>query len=359
MKNTLLCDLEAQNPAGHPVLYTVSHFDREKARDFAKNNQVRYEVTEPGIYQVKTYVEENDETVVTTYGYQYFPPAEGYLFEYRRDMQDFMQKVRDAWAQSAITAFRGKFKSQLFDFIFFPARSRKLFVLCPSAITPGKSPIPYFYRWAWAARGMFPGNVLVVSDPTFYLDPRLFTGWFFGTREADATLFFSRILKNFCKTLQINNRDIVFWGSSAGGFIGMQFAKYFPLSTAVAINAQTDLSRYEHNALFYQLLFDGLAPEEIIRDFGQRLSVIANSQQFSGNTLFLVQNIQDTHHYKEHFLPLYSAFSGTPVEALPEGVHQLPDSPLTTWVYSHPDGHMAESPEMARCILKLLGRKQG
>lgn len=359
LKSTLVYDLEAHSRAETPVLYTVSHFDRVKVQDFAKNTHIRYEVTEPGIYQVKTYVPENDDMVVCTSAYQYFPPQVEYLFEYRQDIQGFTQEVQAAYAQSAITAFRGKIKSQIFDFIFFPARGKNLFVLCPSAITPGKSPIPYFHRWAWAAQGLFPGNVLVVSDPTFYLDPRLFTGWFFGTREEDAILYFSKILKIFCKTLQIDYRNVFFWGSSAGGFIGMQFAKYFPQSTAVAVNAQTDITRYEHNELFYKLVFDGLKEEEIANNFGSRLSAIVNSKYFSNNTIFMVQNVQDTHHYREHFLPFYSAVSGSPVRELPEGVHLPPDSRAIAWVYSHPDGHMAETPEMARCVLKLLRRNPG
>ncbi|MBD5647620.1 MAG: hypothetical protein HDQ89_08395 [Desulfovibrio sp.] len=357
MKNILTYDLAGQYRPDAQVLYTVSHFGRVIVQDFVKNTQITYEVTEPGIYQVKTYAEENGETVVSTYAYRYFAPENCYFFEHPQDIQAFTQKVRAASAQSAITAFQGKIKNQLFDFVFFPARSKNLFVLCPSAITPGKSPVPHFYRWAWAAQGLFPGNVLVVSDPTFHLDPRLGKGWFFGTREEDATLYFSKVLEIFCKTLQIDDRNLCFWGSSTGGFIAMQLARYFPGSTAVAVNAQTDISRYEDNALFYQLEFPGLAAEEINRNFASRLNLVADSKNFSGNTLFMVQNLQDSHHYREHFLPFYSAVSGRPVQELPEGIHRVTDSGLTAWVYSHPDGHMAETPEMAKCILKLLGVK--
>lgn len=357
MKKILACKLEAQSGAQSPVLYTVSHFGRVIAQDFVKNEQINHEVTEPGIYQVKTCTEENGETVVSTYAYRYFAPEHCYFFERPQDIRSFAQKVRAASARCAVTAFQGKIRNQLFDFVFFPARSKNLFVLCPSAITPGKSPIPHFYRWTWAAQGLFPGNVLVVSDPTFSLDPRLRTGWFFGGPEEDATLYFSMILEIFCKTLQVNYRNLYFWGSSAGGFIAMQFARYFPGSTAVAVNAQTDISRYEDNALFYQREFPGLAAEEVNRQFASRLNLVANSKNFSGNTLFMVQNIQDTHHYREHFLPFFSAVSGTPVQGLPEGIHHIPDSSHSAWVYSHPDGHMAETPEMARCILKLLGVK--
>lgn len=127
----------------------------------------------------------------------------------------------------------------------------------------------------------------------------------------------------------------------------------------MAVNAQTDIARYEHNGLFYQLMFDGLAEDEVATTFGARLSTVANVARFSDNSLFLVQNIQDKHHYQEHFLPFCSAVSGVPVQGLPEGIHRVADSPVTAWVYSHPDGHMPETPEMAEGILNLIGASLG
>ncbi|MBD5539439.1 MAG: hypothetical protein HDQ94_05535 [Desulfovibrio sp.] len=56
-------------------------------------------------------------------------------------------------------------------------------------------------------------------------------------------------------------------------------------------------------------------------------------------------------------LHLFSTVVSTPDPELPEGIHHIPDFPFTTWVYSHPDGHMAETPEMAKVLLKLLRAK--
>lgn len=357
MKEILAYTVENTNSGDAPILYTVSRYDEIQVEGRVKNNQIIYEVTSPGIYQAKTYAQENDEVVISTYEYQYFPPERGYRFDSPRDVRDFEKEVLAASKESAITAFQGRSKSLVFDFIFFPARSKNLFVLCPSAIIPGKTPVPHFYRWKWAAQGKFPGNVLVVSDPTFRLDPRLGAGWFVGTREEDATVYFSKVIKIFCEILHINYRNLFFWGSSAGGFIAMQFSKYFPLSTAVAVNAQTDISKYEHHSMLYRIGFKGLSDEEIINTFNNRLSTVANIKNFSNNTVFMVQNILDTHHYQDHFLPFFSAALSTPKPELPEGIHHIPDSPFTTWVYSHPDGHMAETPEMAKMLIKLLRTK--
>lgn len=42
---------------------------------------------------------------------------------------------------------------------------------------------------------------------------------------------------------------------------------------------------------------------------------------------------------------------------LPPGIWPLETMPIICWIYSHPDGHMAETQEMAKTIIKILGFK--
>ena len=68
----------------------------------------------------------------------------------------------------------------------------------------------------------------------------------------------------------------------------------------------------------------------------------------------MVQNVLDTHHYQEHFLPFFRAALSNPDPVLPDGISHISDTPFTTWIYSHPEGHMAETPEMAEKIISVL-----
>lgn len=356
MENTFLYTLDNTAVENCPVSFSVYKFLNElvKVQNFEKSTRIVHDVKEPGMYHAVVCIHKDNTLLVSQSEYQYFPPEKCYNLASQINLQHFENEVSRSHKRLAATPFQGKIGNQIFDFLFFPDTRKNLFVLCPSAIIRGEFPVPYFYRWTWAAEKKFPGNVLVVSDPTFNLDPSLGAGWLIGTREEDATLYFSRIVKIFCKKLQINYRNLIFWGSSAGGFIAMQLAKHFPLSTAVSVNAQTDISKYNRHKLLYDIVFKGLSYEEINRDFGIRLNTVLNRDKFSKNTVFMIQNVLDAHHYQEHFLPFFKAVLNNPDPALPDGINHLPDTPFTTWVYSHPDSHMAETPEMAEKIINVL-----
>lgn len=193
-----------------------------------------------------------------------------------------------------------------------------------------------------------------MSDPTFLLDPHLRAGWLIGDRENDATKNFAIILNVICRTLKIPFKNLVFWGSSAGGFIAIQLSKYFPGSTAVSVNGQTDIYKFEAYERLYRTGFPGLTDAEINAAYPERLTTIANLDKLKRNRILVAQNIQDTHHYEEHFKPFLRGLMNDPEPELPEGVWNIPDSGITCWLYSSPNGHEAESEEMGRLILKSL-----
>ncbi|MBD5539440.1 MAG: hypothetical protein HDQ94_05540 [Desulfovibrio sp.] len=70
MKEILTYTVENTGPEDSPVLYTVSRYDKIQVEDVVKNNQIVHEVTEPGIYQVKTYAQNDEEVSISTYEYQ-------------------------------------------------------------------------------------------------------------------------------------------------------------------------------------------------------------------------------------------------------------------------------------------------
>lgn len=328
-----------------------------KIQPFSPNNEFSCIVTEPGFYNSSIIIKTPSSICEKITPYVYIAPEIIYNQNNANFMYDMERDIASALKKNKPKCFKTEKNSQIFDFIFFPSSKQNLFVLCASAIIPGINPVPNFYRWTWAVNNMFPGNVIVVSDPTFYLDPELSAGWLVGTKEEDATLNFCEIVKAFIKVLKIPYRNIVFWGSSAGGFAAMQLCKYFPGSAAVAVNAQTDIYKFEKYGPLYRLSFKGLSDAEINRNYKNRLTTIANIDKFKRNKIFMAQNILDAHHYEEHFKPFMRAAMNDESPQLPEGIWTLETMPTICWVYSHPDGHMAETPEMARTIIKILGFK--
>lgn len=344
-------------PEGSEFSFMVKYFGNEivAARTFSNDNAISYNVTNPGIYQVDAIIKSGTSLTYTNLPYTYFSPKNTYDLHQKSDQVLIDKVISRARTKSSIECFRADFNSQIHDFIYFPSHKQNLFVLCPSAIIRGKFPVPYFYRWSWAADGKFPGNVIVMSDPSFLLDPALRAGWLVGTRENDATINFTSIINIFCKALKIPFKNIVFWGSSAGGFIAMQLCKYFPGSAAVAVNAQTDIYKFEAYEKLYRIGFPDMSDEEINIQYPERLTTLANIHKFRRNRIFMVQNIQDTHHYENHFKPFMRILMNKPEPELPEGIWNVPGTGFTGWVYSSPNGHDPETEEMAQVIIKRLG----
>lgn len=227
--------------------FILYHFKNEKIRiqPFFPNNEFSCGITEPGFYNASIIIKTPSSICEKITPYTYIAPEKIHNLANADYMPDMEREISGALKRNKPKCFKAEKNSQIFDFIFFPSYKQNLFILCANAIIPGVNPVPHFYRWTWAANRMFPGNVLVASDPSFYLDPSLGAGWLVGTKDEDATLNFCEIVKAFIKTLKIPFKNIVFWGSSAGGFAAMQLCKYFPGSSAVAVNAQTEIYKFE------------------------------------------------------------------------------------------------------------------
>lgn len=327
-------------------------------KPFSDENSYKYEITKPGFYRIRATIKSAESFDIAFSPYKYVPPDFVYDLDRKQARADFERNIFSSRRRMQISPYEVSVNDQKFEFIYFPSTLTTLFVLCPSAIIRGQFPVPYFYRWEWAADGKFPGNVIVVSDPTFHLDSGLGAGWFVGTKEKDATKNFSAILRLITSTLDIANKDLVFWGSSAGGFIAMQFARHFPGSAAVAVNCQTEIWRYDAWQPLYKYGFPGLDSEEINANYKDRLSTIVNIPNFDKNRIFMVQNTEDTHHYRDHFMPFVKKVMPAQEATLPEGITRIEGSPFTFWIYSHPDGHMAETPEMAEALIQMALRNR-
>lgn len=88
--------------------------------------------------------------------------------------------------------------------------------------------------------------------------------------------------------------------------------------------------------------------------YKDRLKILPNIDKLRSNKIVFVQNIQDDHHYKEHFLPFASQLLHKSPSELTEGLYNTEEANFSFWVYTHPDGHMAETKEMALKIMDTL-----
>jgi hypothetical protein len=215
-----------------------------------------------------------------------------------------------------------------------------LFVLLSGAHDPARKALPKFDRWSWSER--FPGSVLCISDPTLYLDPEMHIGWYVGTAEQDWLRSMASLVRCIAQSLDVPTPSIICYGSSAGGFGALTLAAELGTATAVAINPQTDVTRYSARFVrkLLQVAFNGKRVAGLVPAELERLSSIAAFRGASEAKCILVQNLQDEEHYRAHFTPFCEAFS-VPVAGGSDSAGRI-----NTIVFDAPNGHGAEPDEL-------------
>ncbi|MEW5680650.1 DUF6270 domain-containing protein [Comamonas kerstersii] len=242
----------------------------------------------------------------------------------------------------------------VFPALFYPGEKRRLFVLTSGATDRSKINLPYFNRWTWANKGIFPGYSLCVSDPTLALDKSIDLGWYLGTCDKDATESLARLIKLFANSLDISSNDIVIWGSSGGGFAALALAASIDGATAVAINAQTDALQYHVKDAVDKVRMVCFADSDDIsirESYNHRINMEKKWLNNRNSKIVLIQNTLDEHHYKMHFKPFWSALTNNSQEGVRVGNY-------FSYIYEDVKGHAPESEDMVSKILEFVDSMQ-
>lgn len=229
-----------------------------------------------------------------------------------------------------------------------PRKPGRLFVVLGGAV-PDRETLPRFSRFSWAEE--FPGTLLCVADPTLNAHETLHLGWYFGSSQQDATRVIAAAVRRVAVALEMPTEQIVTYGSSGGGFAALQLAaRLGDGATAVAINAQTEVLRYGVRRsvhAFVEACLGGVPESVAIARYGDRLSALELwSQPDVMARCVLVQNIQDKHHYQQHFVAFAQRFGLST-----EHDDLRADGRMATLLYNHPSGHTAEPRQMLSSIL--------
>ena len=75
---------------------------------------------------------------------------------------------------------------------------------------------PFFDRWSWYK--YFDESFIAYADPMILYDDMLKLGWFVGDKEEWYIENVAKIIKKIAKNQKIMHEDILFFGSSGGGF---------------------------------------------------------------------------------------------------------------------------------------------
>lgn len=234
--------------------------------------------------------------------------------------------------------------------------SNKCYVLFNGALNRGFTVYPTFARHSWQDK--INANMLNIYDSTITRTQDYVLGWYQGSANMPLEKDITAIINSLKRKCGMFNKDLVFYGSSGGGWAALKFASIFKGSYAVAINPQIEILKYHFKAAVDAFLlnsYGGLSQEQAKKKYGRRLAIdpsgfVVNSQlQRDAQSRFIIaQNLVDKPHYVEHFLPFWANFSQMQKDGWDDHHHNY------SIIYDHPSGHGAEPPEIFKKIQTVL-----
>ena len=131
---------------------------------------------------------------------------------------------------------------------------------------------------------------------------------FIRTGDCDTVFEFAKEIFYLANKLNIETKNIFFYGSSAGGFASLQQASCLSGSTAIADIAQTDLFTYKYRSEVEVTANScyGIETLDKIEDrYKCRFRLIDRFKTLENiPNIYILQNIEDTHHLLTQAMPL-------------------------------------------------------
>jgi len=271
------------------AFYVYRNEERIFIQGYSISQSIRFDTNgEPGIYRVLSFLRSSDGKIVSKYSGPIFLNPRSISLTHPPKL-----KPEDRALQFDVASWK-------FPAVYFAGKYSKLFVMTTAAVDRSKMTLPAFNRWTWAGAGKFPGHVLCVADPTLDLSEDMKLGWYLGTESHDATDELCNLILQCALALGIPNDQIVFWGSSGGGFAALSLASRIEGATAVAINAQTDIFAYESKRvveMVRKFCFSDHSVEDIKQRFSYRVDMSRAWKNNQSSKIIFIQNRLDTHHY--------------------------------------------------------------
>lgn len=194
----------------------------------------------------------------------------------------------------------------LFDFLIrIKEGSNKLVVLASGAYDSKKFSPPVFQRHSWM--NQIEESVIFFNDPTLYLG-KINLGWGFGNANRHYLEEVSEILKVIFDLCNIPNKNVLFYGSSAGGFMSILLAGFLKETRALVNNPQTIVNNYftSHVNHLYKAAVPEYSTEEIVKHFSYRIHLLDFFKKINYvPEIYYLQNLACEHDINQHLTPFF------------------------------------------------------
>ncbi|ADZ09162.1 hypothetical protein Metbo_0913 [Methanobacterium lacus] len=192
------------------------------------------------------------------------------------------------------------------------SNNKNLICFGSGAHAPDKMSPPIFRRLTW--QDEFEESVIYYNDPTLYLPvksplrydvKRLSLGWGVGTPDNWYLLTILDIIKILALKNRINPEDILFFGSSCGGFTSLILSTLMKKSQAIINNPQIFCKALEgHLENVLNVCFDKLDYDTALKEYGCRLDVfeLFKHEKYIPNFTYVI-NVNSEIDFHRNLLP--------------------------------------------------------
>lgn len=192
---------------------------------------------------------------------------------------------------------------------------------------------PLFNRQSWN----FEETTIFFNDPTLYINDELLAPWGVGTEDDWYLENIAKIIKEITINLEISNNNILFYGSSAGGFTSLLLSILIKDSYALAEIPQLNLKKHwpGHYLLLIKHCFNNLSESQVVEKFSHRLDVIElmKKEKYVPNA-FLLMDFSVKPDVDMHYIPFFEELDNI-CENIKNKIHII-----IKWGYA---GHHAQS----------------
>lgn len=136
---------------------------------------------------------------------------------------------------------------------------------------------PFFDRWSWYK--YFKESFIAYADPMFFYDEKIKIAWLIGNEKQWYLQNLSEIILALCENQEIKHNNILFYGSSGGGFTSVVLGTLIKNSQVLINNSQLFILNYweDMTSPVFELLsssFKDMDKNQIIEKIKHRLDVI-------------------------------------------------------------------------------------
>ncbi|MBE6848561.1 MAG: hypothetical protein E7502_01440 [Ruminococcus sp.] len=238
-----------------------------------------------------------------------------------------------------------------FECLFLPAKSKKLFVMLSGGRTPANKRYPLLLRWKY--QNFLQGNVLCIDDPMYHFHGEFISvQWYYGTAEQSYLHLLTDIVKKVMAQQEIRAEDVVFVGSSGGGYSALYSANLLDHSSAIAINPQVILKDWQVPTVYDHFASLGI-------DLAQEDKFGRNELKLTNTTchFFISFNYSSQNEWKLQFTPFLAMHDITPTF----GISQHGN--IITWInatdYNNPHSAIPTKTGIALAAYFLEAAKNG